>query len=116
MSSKCKQVLEPANDDTIQCWFFSPKLGSDLSLWEDLCQQLNNSIKTITKDYIWHRDEFQIYTPIIEDSITGKCTYIWISYLYLYNDSLNDVFDVNVLNSFSKMIRHMGLGHEVILM
>lgn len=78
MSSKCKQLLEPANDDTIQCLFFSPKLGSDVSVWEDLCQQLNNSIKSITKDYIWHQDEFQIYNPIIEDSVTGKHTHTFI--------------------------------------
>ncbi|KAH9632453.1 hypothetical protein HF086_014537 [Spodoptera exigua] len=53
--------LEPAHDDTIQCLFFSPKLGSDSLLWDELCLQLNNSIKNLTQDYIWHRDEFIVY-------------------------------------------------------
>ncbi|KAJ8713497.1 hypothetical protein PYW07_013867 [Mythimna separata] len=106
MSSKFQEPLEPANDDTIQCLFFSPKLGSDLSLWEDLCRQLNNSINLITKDYIWHRDEFQVYAPIARNSITGFPYHLCST--TCFGDNLEDEwFIVHVILEISKQYRDL---------
>lgn len=71
MSKKHKLPVEPAHDDTIQCLFFSPKLGPDSLSWGELCLELNNLIKNLTQDYIWHRDEFIVYAPINQDSNSG---------------------------------------------
>lgn len=60
--------LEPVNDDTIQCWFYSPKLGTDVALWENMCKQINDYIKSLCHDYIWHRDEFRVFVPIMKDN------------------------------------------------
>lgn len=106
MSSNDKLTLEPANDDTLQCLFFSPKLGSDLSLWEDLCLQLNNSVKSLTKDYIWHRDEFQIYTPIVEESLTGLPNHLCST--TCFGDNLEDEwFIVHVILEISKQYKDL---------
>lgn len=71
MSRDSKLPLEPTNDDTIQCLFFSPQLGSDTSSWQDLCKQINDSIKSLSQDYIWHREEFQVYIPLTYNNDTG---------------------------------------------
>lgn len=64
MPNNMKTIVEPADEDTIQCLFFSTELGSDTTLWEELCNQLNNSIAVLAKDYIWQRDEFKVFIPI----------------------------------------------------
>lgn len=52
-------------EDTLQCYFFS---ATELSKgeWEYLCKSINGIIASMSKDYIWHRDEFRVYWPLTE--------------------------------------------------
>lgn len=52
-------------EDTLQCYFFA---ATELCKeeWESLCKSINGIIASISKDYIWHRDEFRVYLPLTE--------------------------------------------------
>ncbi|XP_045536166.1 protein ecdysoneless homolog [Papilio machaon] len=56
-------------EDTVQCLFF--KSSRENINWDELCQTLNATANSLSKEYIWHRDEFKICQPLItsEDSI-----------------------------------------------
>ncbi|KPJ07174.1 Protein SGT1 [Papilio machaon] len=56
-------------EDTVQCLFFKP--SRENINWDELCQTLNATANSLSKEYIWHRDEFKICQPLItsEDSI-----------------------------------------------
>ncbi|XP_023936751.1 protein ecdysoneless [Bicyclus anynana] len=58
--------MNPRFEDTLQCIFLST---TELSReeWEDLCISINGIIESISKEYIWHRDEFRVYLPIVPD-------------------------------------------------
>ncbi|CAH0729768.1 unnamed protein product, partial [Brenthis ino] len=50
-------------EDTIQCFYFSEKkLSKDE--WGQLCYVLNETLTSLSQNYIWHRDEFKIVLPI----------------------------------------------------
>lgn len=58
-------------EDTVQCSFYSTKqLCSDD--WDKLCDSMNNLISSLSKDYIWHRDEFKVTLPIFSDMKNGN--------------------------------------------
>lgn len=64
--------MEPANEETIQCFFFSLPLDSDIFFWEELCEKINDTIKLLSKEYIWQRDEFKVFIPISDIKDTSK--------------------------------------------
>lgn len=59
-------ALAPVNEDTIQCVFYSIHLGSDKSKWSEICDQINDTILKLSKNYIWQRNQFQLYFPLME--------------------------------------------------
>ncbi|CAB3251634.1 unnamed protein product [Arctia plantaginis] len=63
--------MEPANEETVQCFFFSLAQGSNSLLWEELCEKINDTIKDLSKEYIWQRDEFQVFIPISDSKDTN---------------------------------------------
>lgn len=106
MSKKHKLPVEPAHDDTIQCLFFSPKLGPDSLSWGELCLELNNLIKNLTQDYIWHRDEFIVYAPINQDSNSDLPHHLCST--TCFGDNLEDEwFIVHVLLEISKQYKEL---------
>ncbi|CAH2091131.1 unnamed protein product [Euphydryas editha] len=50
-------------EDTLQCLFFSTKNYSNTEL-QELCDLINETIKSLSHEYIWHRDEFKVVLPI----------------------------------------------------
>lgn len=72
--------LEPTNEDTVQCLFFSTTRDSNIAQWEELCQQINNAIAVLSKDYIWHRDEFKVFLPLSDSTDSGE----FVSYSGVY--------------------------------
>lgn len=64
-----KLQFESSYEDTIQCRFFSTVLiNSDEKLWKQLCENINNTITALSKEYIWHRDVFKVHLPIMENN------------------------------------------------
>ncbi|KAG6462697.1 hypothetical protein O3G_MSEX013423 [Manduca sexta] len=60
---------EPVTEDTVQCFFFFTSLPETDTCWQQRCSDMNNTIKKISKNYIWHRDEFNIYQPISNTTV-----------------------------------------------
>lgn len=50
-------------EDTIQCFYFSERKLSKVE-WEQLNNDLNETLTLLSQNYIWHRDEFKIVLPI----------------------------------------------------
>lgn len=57
---------EPLHEDTVYCTFYSLSL-LERSQWVSLCDQINETILTLSKDYIWHRDVFKVFLPLYEN-------------------------------------------------
>lgn len=53
-------------EDTLQCLFFSTKNYSNIE-WQDLCDSINETITSLSYEYIWHRDEFKVVLPVNSD-------------------------------------------------
>uniref|UniRef100_A0A2A4JKI8 Protein ecdysoneless n=1 Tax=Heliothis virescens TaxID=7102 RepID=A0A2A4JKI8_HELVI len=100
MSSQYNLPIEPPNDDTILCLFFSSKFDSSTSFLEELCLELNNFIKSKSKDYIWHRDEFLVYVPLVNKD-TDQPRYLCST--TCFGDNLEDEwFIVHIILELSK--------------
>ncbi|XP_047027213.1 protein ecdysoneless homolog [Helicoverpa zea] len=105
MSSQCNLPVEPPNDDTILCLFFSSKFDSNTLLLEERCLELNNFIKSKSKDYIWHRDEFQVYVPIVNID-TDQPRYLCST--TCFGDNLEDEwFIVHIILELSKQYKDL---------
>ncbi|XP_021181424.3 protein ecdysoneless homolog [Helicoverpa armigera] len=105
MSSQCNLPVEPPTDDTILCLFFSSKFDSNTLLLEERCLELNNFIKSKSKDYIWHRDEFQVYVPIVNKD-TDQPRYLCST--TCFGDNLEDEwFIVHIILELSKQYKDL---------
>lgn len=65
--SKSKKFVN-ISDDAVQCLFFSISTSTNLSYWNDMQQNINKSIETLSHNYIWHKDKFYLYLPISSTS------------------------------------------------
>lgn len=67
---KKNHKFEPSSEDTIQCFFFSSTLSDEESL-EQLSKQLNIRVEALVEEYLWHRDEFKVIIPILDNNRKG---------------------------------------------
>lgn len=56
------------SEDVVQVNFFSSFENQDNEFWQNLVEQINTTLKTLSRDYIWHRDEFNVFIPIFSDT------------------------------------------------
>lgn len=67
MARNNEAKVQPIPEDSVECLFFSSSNEILNLFWESLCQQLNTTIQTLSKNYIWQRDEFKIHLPVLHD-------------------------------------------------
>lgn len=61
-------------DDTIHCrYYFRKKYREDD--WERLCNNLNDTVTNISKQYLWNRDQFKIICSPLQDDKIGIYSY-----------------------------------------
>lgn len=62
--------FEPSSEDTLQCRIFSPALTNSES-WQQLCNELNTAAAALSQEYIWHRDQFRVFMPLLNTNCEG---------------------------------------------
>lgn len=74
MSNDLEKLIinEPSNEDTIQCFFFATEANADSISWNHLCMKINIAIQSISRDYLWHKDAFEVFVPVNQTNIEGK--------------------------------------------
>ncbi|XP_013172153.1 PREDICTED: protein ecdysoneless homolog [Papilio xuthus] len=72
-------------EDTVQCLFFKP--SQENINWDELCHTLNATANALSKEYIWHRDDFKICRPLL---ITESCIPSHLLSTTCFGDNIED--------------------------
>ncbi|XP_034831657.2 LOW QUALITY PROTEIN: protein ecdysoneless homolog [Maniola hyperantus] len=100
----------PKYEDTMQCFFFSTKELSE-DEWKNLCDSINGIIASISKDYIWHRDEFRVSLPILTDQSNEIPCHLFST--TCFGDNIEDEwFIVYLILEITKIYNHMTIQIE----
>ncbi|VVC86736.1 unnamed protein product, partial [Leptidea sinapis] len=80
-------------DDTVHCTFFSSNALNE-NEWKELSHSINNTIASLSTDYIWNRDEFKVYLPVFS-SCTNEDEW-FIIYLVLQISKMHEDLLIHV--------------------
>ncbi|XP_039755299.1 protein ecdysoneless [Pararge aegeria] len=95
----------PKYEETLQCIFFSTTELSTAE-WDYLCDSINVIIASISKDYIWHRDEFKVYLPILTEVKNDIPFYLQST--TNFGDNIEDEwFIVYLILEITKIYKHL---------
>ncbi|KAJ0178281.1 hypothetical protein K1T71_006104 [Dendrolimus kikuchii] len=85
--------MEPITEDSVQCLLFSCVTNTNIYSHENslakLCEEVNLTIKTLSQDYIWHREEFTFNAPIILDK-NRNGTPLHLTSVTCFGDNIED--------------------------
>ncbi|CAG9793876.1 unnamed protein product [Diatraea saccharalis] len=62
-----KRMCNSNFEDTVHVSFFLLDVDETAEL-ENLCDSINETIKLLAKDYIWHKEEFKVHIPITNEN------------------------------------------------